>query len=216
MALHSRNWDVIGLIAALLGPGMVALLSNAIATDPETIGPRLLGLALFAGLFLFVLWIALRREALNAQQLGFGDPNFWSPVLALLLSVFFIFAFGPIAYMVVDWLQLGSFDETINRLAALPKWYLLLSVVLVAGIEEWFYRGYAIERLAAITGSYWLAGGISLTVFAIVHLPLWGVGPALTTVVSGGILTVLYVLRRDVLMLILAHIATDLYGIVLN
>ena len=42
-----------------------------------------------------------------------------------------------------------------------------------------------------------------------------GVAPAATTIVSGGILTVVYLWRQDYPCLILAHIATDLYGIVL-
>jgi hypothetical protein len=44
---------------------------------------------------------------------------------------------------------------------------------------------------------------------------MWGWAPAATTIVSGGILTVVYLWRQDILALILAHIATDLYGIVL-
>jgi hypothetical protein len=46
-------------------------------------------------------------------------------------------------------------------------------------------------------------------------LPLWGPGVALSTLVSGGVLTAPYLWRRDVLFLMLAHVATDLYGLVL-
>jgi membrane protease YdiL (CAAX protease family) len=66
-----------------------------------------------------------------------------------------------------------------------------------------------------LTGNAWVAGGVSLLIFAIVHLPLWGIGVALTTLVSGGVLTALYVWRRDVSFLIAAHILTDLYGLVI-
>jgi hypothetical protein len=38
---------------------------------------------------------------------------------------------------------------------------------------------------------------------------------ALTTLVSGGILSAVYVWRRDVVALIVAHVTTDLYGILL-
>jgi membrane protease YdiL (CAAX protease family) len=34
-----------------------------------------------------------------------------------------------------------------------------------------------------------------------------------TTVFSGGIFTALYIWRRDISFLILAHVATDLYGL---
>jgi hypothetical protein len=40
-------------------------------------------------------------------------------------------------------------------------------------------------------------------------------GPALTTLVSGAIATLVYIWRRDVVALIIAHVVTDLYGIVI-
>jgi len=38
---------------------------------------------------------------------------------------------------------------------------------------------------------------------------------SLTTLVSGGIMTALYIWRRDVSFLMLAHVITDLYGLVI-
>jgi membrane protease YdiL (CAAX protease family) len=66
-----------------------------------------------------------------------------------------------------------------------------VTIVIVAAGEEWLYRGYAIERLQAVIGNAWIAGGISLCLFTIAHIPLWGFGVALTTLVSGSIFTVL-------------------------
>ncbi|MEM9269933.1 MAG: CPBP family glutamic-type intramembrane protease, partial [Pseudomonadota bacterium] len=79
----------------------------------------------------------------------------------------------------------------------------------------WLYRCYAIERLADLTGNVWLAGLLSLLAFSVVHLPFWGVGPALTTLISGSILTVVYIKTRDITALIVAHVAVDLVGLVL-
>jgi membrane protease YdiL (CAAX protease family) len=44
---------------------------------------------------------------------------------------------------------------------------------------------------------------------------MWGWAPAATAIVSGGIATLVYLWRQGMLALIIAHIATDLYGIVL-
>ncbi|MDP3738278.1 MAG: CPBP family glutamic-type intramembrane protease [Hyphomonadaceae bacterium] len=44
----------------------------------------------------------------------------------------------------------------------------------MAAGDEWLYRGYVIEQLEKLTGSAWLAGGISLLVFTIVHWPILG------------------------------------------
>jgi membrane protease YdiL (CAAX protease family) len=109
----------------------------------------------------------------------------------------------------------GSYDTGLAKVTALPVWYLVLTVVIVAIGEEWLYRGYAIGRLEAIIGNAWIAGAISLAAFALAHVPIWGIWPSLTTLVSGGILTALYIWHRDVTFLMLAHVATDLYGIVI-
>lgn len=48
-----------------------------------------------------------------------------------------------------------------------------LGVVTAAVTEEVLFRGYAIERLEALTGRRWLAGTISLVFFVSVHLAAW-------------------------------------------
>lgn len=51
--------------------------------------------------------------------------------------------------------------------------------------------------------------------FALAHVPLWGWGPALTTLVSGAIFAGAYAWQRDLFPLIVAHIVTDMAGLVL-
>ena len=54
-----------------------------------------------------------------------------------------------------------------------------------------------------------------MAAFGAAHVPLRGLAAALTALVSGGILAAVYVWRRDVVALIFAYVATDLYGILL-
>ena len=107
------------------------------------------------------------------------------------------------------------FTEGLSKLAAYPVWFLVLAVVIGGGAEEFLYRGYAVERLAALTGSYWIAGLLSVLVSGLAHVPMWGWPAALTTVVSGALATGFYVWRRDLLANIIAHVTTDFVGIVL-
>ncbi|WP_197707055.1 CPBP family glutamic-type intramembrane protease [Calothrix sp. NIES-3974] len=58
--------------------------------------------------------------------------------------------------------------------------------------EEGLYRGYATERLASLTGNYWIGSAIALLAFGLAHVPMWGWIPGLTTILSGGLLTLLY------------------------
>jgi membrane protease YdiL (CAAX protease family) len=69
------------------------------------------------------------------------------------------------------------------------------------------------RALTALTGRRWLAAGVSLAAFGVAHLPVWGAFFAFTTVVSGSLMTAFYPWRRDVLALIVAHVASDLAGL---
>lgn len=206
------NVTYLGITIALIGPGAVALLSTAIASEPETLTPRALSLGLFLGLLVAVALIAA-RERLGWRDVGFRRSGWLSPLWVVPVALFFIFIFGPEAFALLTNLNAGSFDTGIDQFRLLPRCYLALAIVIVSAGEEWLYRGYAIEHLERLTGNAWVAGAMSLAAFVLVHLPVWGPGPAATTLVSGGILTLLYIWRRDVLMLICAHVATDLWGL---
>jgi membrane protease YdiL (CAAX protease family) len=151
---------------------------------------------------------------LKLTALGFGRIGWLTLPIAIALAAFFIFVFGPAAYWFLVVTRLGSFAGGEATFVLLPKWFLILDIVIVSAGEEWLYRAYAIERLQALVGGPWLAGALSLAAFGLAHLPLWGPGVALTTLVSGGVFTGLYLWRRDITALILAHVITDLYGLV--
>jgi membrane protease YdiL (CAAX protease family) len=198
---------------ALGGPGVIAYLASR---RPISVASGAPWLGVLLVLTVLVALMARYAEGLAWSDIGKKRVT-WSAIpLAVALALFFIFAFGPFAAWVLTELHLGSFDPERASFAALPTRYLSLTVIVVAACEEWLYRAYAIERLEAITGRTWFAASASLLAFVVAHLPLWGPGVALTTVVSGGILTALYVWRRDIAFLILAHILTDLYGLVVT
>jgi len=205
----------IGLTLALIGPGVIALLWSRWTPPQPSLADSAPWLAAFALLIAAVAAIAFGCERLTLADVGWGEISWRSLLYAAALTLFFIFIFGPLAVHALAKMKLASFGAGQNKLAALPSWYLCLTIVIVAGGEEWLYRAYAIERLYAMTGLIWLAGAASLLAFAAVHLPLWGIGVSLTTLVSGGIFTAAYIWRRDIACLILAHVVTDLYGLLI-
>lgn len=208
-------WTWTGVLLALAGPGGVASLSRSV-DGPATVGTSAPWLAAFCALVAGVAAIARFGERLRPGRIGFSRTSWRSAPWAIAVALFFVFVYGPLAYAALSRLGLGSFDTGRQPLAALPPWYLALTIVLVASGEEWLYRGYAIERLETLTGHTSAAGALSLLMFGVVHLPLWGTGAALSTLVSGGIFTVLYIRRRDVAALMAAHVLVDLYGLVIN
>jgi membrane protease YdiL (CAAX protease family) len=206
---------ILGIALSLFGPGAVAVLADRYFGASQPMVIRSLGLAAFVILVAAVVTIAVRGERLAWSDVGFGRTSWASVGCAVALAGFFVLIFGPLAVAMLTRLGLGSFKTGMAALGALPTWYLIVAITIVAAGEEWLYRGYAIERLTAVTGNIWLAGAISLLAFGVAHLPMWGLGPSLTTFFSGAILSALYIWRRDATLLILAHVATDIYGLVI-
>ena len=132
------------------------------------------------------------------------------------MAGFFIFAFSPVAFWLMHHLCLSGFEVGLAKLAPLPLWYLVLAVVIGGTVEEILYRGYAVDRLAALSGSYWIAGIVAVAAFGVAHVPMWGWGASLTTFFSGGLATLFYLWRRDLAALIIAHVVTDFVGIVVT
>jgi membrane protease YdiL (CAAX protease family) len=83
-----------------------------------------------------------------------------------------------------------------------------LAVVRAGISEEVLYRGYAIERLQAITGSKWVAAGVSLVLFAGFHFRQGWAG-MLLALVLGAVLTAFYLWKRDLLANMVGHFLVD-------
>ena len=132
-----------------------------------------------------------------------------------LFAAFLVWVYSPLLAQVMAFVQIPWFTEGLAKLSRFPVWYLVLAVVIGGTAEELLYRGYAIERLASVTRSYWVAGLISVLASGLAHVPMWGLSASLTTVASGAIATAFYVWRRDLLANIIAHVVTDFVGIVL-
>jgi len=162
-----------------------------------------------------VVWLARAREGLSLAALGLVPLRWQALAWGALLAVFFVRGFGPAAYAVLHALGARDFAGGLDKLCGLPPWLLVIAVVIGGTCEEVLYRGYAIARLESLTGSAWLAALVPLMVFAVAHVPLWGVAPALTTFFAGGVFTLFYLWQGDLAPNVIAHVATDYVGIVL-
>jgi membrane protease YdiL (CAAX protease family) len=204
-----RAAAIMGLVLALCGPALVALAGRGDASLAVHVVSVIMIVLIAAAVFA----IAERYDGIPPHQLGFAHISWWTPLVGLALAVLFITAFGPLATWMMAQLSTSGFEVGIAELAKLPRWYLVLVIAVIAPAEEFLYRAYAIERLEMITGSTLIASTVSLVAFGLAHVPLWGWAPALTTLVSGGVMTLMYVWRRDVVALMIAHVITDLFGI---
>ncbi len=98
----------------------------------------------------------------------------------------------------------------LHKMAAVPLSVRIALVLTAAISEEFMYRGYALEELAYLTGNRGLAGLLSLAVFTISHVGLYGLSRALVVpAVVGAVLTALYLWRRNLPSCMLTHAMLD-------
>jgi uncharacterized protein len=155
-----------------------------------------------------LLWIAASRERLPPlTSIGLhtdriGRSLLWGVIAAVLCAV------GLAACLAVISFSGVPFGSDGKSLFSPPLWATLITVVRAAVIEEVFYRGYAIDRLQRLGAGIPLAVAISVLVFAAAHYRQ-GFGGVLIALVMGGILSTLFVKRRDLPALITAHFIVD-------
>ncbi len=171
------------LVLAFVGPLCVALATRPLAAA-HPITAQMLGVAAIAGLVAAVLVITAYWQGLALGAIGLKAPSWAGFGLGLLLAAIFVLLIGPLLMKMPDWLGLEGFETGLASTAAMPGWLLVLSILIIGSSEEVLYRGYAIPQLGALTGRTLLAVAVTTLAFALVHLPLWGPGPAATTLVS--------------------------------
>jgi uncharacterized protein len=212
-----KKWPArLGLLLAFGGPPLVAVYGTLVARDPLALSTNLMCQLGLVVLLVAVLVIAFIWEGLSPASLGLRRPDLSTLVWALALTAVSVALVGPLMMQLPGWLGLNSYDKTLVELAKLPKWYLTLAVIVGGTVEEVLYRGFAIEHLARLTGSYAFGGTASAVLFGLAHLPVWGWGPALTATITGGLFTIVYLWRRDLAALIIAHVASDFVGLVVG
>jgi membrane protease YdiL (CAAX protease family) len=203
--LATRSWTYAGLAIALFAaPAIVILFKLAGFTRADfgaTVVRELIILALVAILF----WIIRDREKLPLSSIGLR-PQKIVPAVLWSLAVMLLFVVGIAACLLV--LPLLGLSYGSSSGPAVPIGVSLLLYARAGIAEEVFYRGYAIERIEALTGSRAIAAALPLLIFAGSH---FSQGPAgiLMTFVIGAIATAIYLWKRNLLILIIAHFMVD-------
>lgn len=207
---------VFGLLLAMLGPLAIAVTSETPLGSSNRLRVFLFAQAGLAGVVAVVLSLVLVWERNSLSSLGLRSVNVRSIAWGLALAAFLLYALPPIETRVLRVLRLGGFEEGLAKLRELPVWSVVLAILLGGAAEEILYRGYAVERIGTLTGNLWLAGAISVIVFAAAHIPMWGRRSALATLIPGAVVTGFYLWQRDLTACIFAHVVTDFVGILIS
>ncbi len=194
-----------GLFVALLGPSLFAVIPGRLAPEPRSLPANLVIQALYCGLVPLILWIVVRGERLPLESIGLRRPDRDTIVSAVLLWTA-VFLLSWITQPLVEKAGRDGIERGVRELLALPMWFRVVIGATGGVVEETLYRGYAVERLGAITGSRWVGGAIAALVFGLAHVSSWGWGFALAADLPFGIvMTLFYLWRRDLVANILVH-----------
>jgi uncharacterized protein len=151
-----------------------------------------------------LLAIIRHGERLPFSSIGLGTSRWWKSILwGLVIAVVSGVVGGVLA-------ALTGYGHGPSSAAfeKLPLWLIALIVLRAGVVEELFYRGYGIERLQAVGLTPAWAAGIPLVIFALGH---WTGGAAniLIALALGGILSVFYLWRRDLVANMIGHGLVD-------
>jgi membrane protease YdiL (CAAX protease family) len=198
--------SAVGLLIALAGPPIFVAFSERLFGELPGLGVQVALQLLYCGMAAFLLWFVLRVERLPLKSIGLRRPTWLTVVSGIGLLLVGSFVVAPMTVPLQEALGTDGMQAGLDELAAMPLWFRLVVGLTGGMIEEFFYRGYAVERLATITGRAWIGGLISALVFGLAHIPEWGLGFALAADLPFGVLTtVFYLWRRDLLANMLAH-----------
>src|SRR6266481_9172580 len=157
-----------------------------------------------------LLVIIRRGERLPMRSIGLGTARWWKSILwGFIIAIVSAMVVGALAHVTNYGHGPGS-----SAFEKLPLWLITAIVFRAGGVEELFYRGYAIERLRLIgLGRFWSVA-IPLVIFSLGH---WSGGAAniLIAFAAGLILTGFYLWRRDLVANMIGHCLVDFVANVL-
>jgi membrane protease YdiL (CAAX protease family) len=157
-------------------------------------------------LAIVVLW-----ERRPLASIGLLPVRWWTIPAGLIAAVAITFVTG----ILVSALALHSDSQFAGMLQSYSV-SLRLLIALTAGVfEETLYRGYATERLTTLLGSKWLAGGCTVVLFTLAHVPAVGVAHIVPVAIVSILVTLLYLWRRDLILNMVTHIGIDGIGLLL-
>jgi hypothetical protein len=130
-----------------------------------------------------ILIVVIRIERQPLASIGLRRPSWTTLLWGLALTVAITFVLAPVITQLVDRADLPGYESGLQQLLGIPARYRIFLAVTAGVVEEALYRGYAVERLTSLTGSYWIGGSIPVIAFGLAHIPGWGLGPALVAFV---------------------------------
>jgi membrane protease YdiL (CAAX protease family) len=210
----ANKFAVAGLLLALI----VTQLPIGRWVLPGATIPAMLGREAVWWLYVVALLLWLRdEEGLPFSSIGLRRPTGKTVLLGLFAAVLLFLVFVAQYTVIIPIFHLNAEPAAAERLKLLktPFWYRVLVVLRAAVCEEIIFRGYIIEKVRQITGSWALAFVISVAAFTAAHLSTWGVVHLIPVGAGGVIFALFYIWKRDLPANMIGHFIIDGIGFLL-
>jgi len=185
---------------------------------------------IFSSLFIYLMyslscWITfltilmlLRKQGLHLKNIGYrGSMNLLNVGIGI---VFFIagLIILTISSILLDYLGIywSSSLELFTISNALDFVLVVFTLIITAPIiEDTFYRAYSITTLERKLGNQWVAGLLSCILFALVHLPFWGIRGSIQLFLWASLSMTLFIWRKSIYPCLLMHVANNIFMYIL-
>lgn len=196
---------ILTLGVVVLGPPLFVIVPGWLWPNPTVLGLLALQL-LYCGLVPFVFWVVLARERSPLRSIGLQRPTAATWLWAGALLAFVSLVLPVVTTPLVNAIGRPGLGAGLDAIAAWPLWLRIFFGVTGGIVEETLYRGYLVERIQTITGRASIAAAVSIAVFTLAHVPMWGVGFAVAADLPFAIvMTLSYLWRRDLIANAVAH-----------
>ena len=204
--MKNFKFTCIGLFISYFGILLTGLLFKILNGQP--LGD---GLTIIRELTNFILvgilcWIIINKEVLQLDSIGIRKIAWKQTAIWTIITGLFCFVGLVICLVVIQ-----AFGWEYGKTKSTVKLSMLTTtlIMLRAGIaEEVFFRGYIYERLHFLLKNKWIAVALSVIPFALLHYTQ-GVPGIFIALVLGGILTVMYLWKRNLKANMIAHFLID-------
>lgn len=201
-AVRAGPWTWVGLLLALFGTPLIVIATGAWPKTDAAAASRSL---IIIALAIVVMFIVTHGEKRPLRSIGLHFDHVWRSIgrgLALAVALF--------ALIVGLLLIYGAIGIKYGEGAAIAPalWAVSLTVVRAGFTEEVLYRGFAFTRIEEMVGNTWLAFAVTLTIFALAHFNQGWPG-IIIAALSGALLTLYFMWKRDLLAVIVAHFTVD-------
>ena len=204
--------SIVGLVLAWGGTAL--LLSPAANFLNYSIAGKCIGQIALWMLFASTLLIVVFWEKQTIGSLWLKPFRWQSVGWGGFLVLVYLFLLVPATEWLRKSLGLAGYAAGMEQTLALPLWFRVAAVITAGIVEETIFRAYTVTRLTQLSGRLWLAAVLSVTAFAALHIPIWGIGPSFAFLLGGAVMTAFFIWKRDLLAMILAHIAIDAWAFV--